>query len=145
MPMDSISMCSNILYMSNGPEGCYSLLFQQLPRGALLQSDLAWSGKRCDTYSSVFSTRSRNMSHGTCRLQYGSTSEFNCNLLGLMVLDFIWSVGVFPCWKNFLLELMVKTSLGILPHWKNFQRINHNSFIDYWIIKKVSPILITPE
>jgi len=38
-----------------------------------------------------------------------------------------------------------KTLLDILPNWKNFQRINHNSFVDYWIIKEVSPILITPE
>jgi hypothetical protein len=28
---------------------------------------------------------------------------------------------------------------------KKIQRINHNSFVDYWIIKEVSPILITPE
>ena len=51
-------------------------------------------------------------------------------------------------WKIFVLELMVlgfKSSLGILPNWKNFQRINHNSFVDYQIIKEVSPLLITPE
>jgi hypothetical protein len=62
-----------------------------------------------------------------------------------MVLDFIESADVFPYWKKFLLELMVKTSLDILPNWKKIQRINHHSFVDYWIIKEVSPILITPE
>jgi hypothetical protein len=62
-----------------------------------------------------------------------------------MVLDFIESADVFPYWKKFLLELMVKTLLDILPNWKKNQRINHNSFVDYWIIKEVSPILITPE
>ncbi len=35
-----------------------------------------------------------------------------------MVLDFIISADDIPFWKNFLLELMVKTSLDILPNWK---------------------------
>jgi hypothetical protein len=62
-----------------------------------------------------------------------------------MVSDFIYAADVFLDWKKFLLELMVKTSLDIFPNRKKIQRINHNSFVDYWIIKEVSPILITPE
>jgi hypothetical protein len=62
-----------------------------------------------------------------------------------MVLDYIESADVFPYWKKFLLDLMVKTSRDILSNWKKIQRINRNSFVDYWIIKEVSPILITPE
>ncbi len=57
----------------NGPEGRYSLLFKQAPRGALFRSDLAWSGKRCDTYSYFISTRSRKLRCSPCRLWYGST------------------------------------------------------------------------
>ena len=44
-----------------------------------------------------------------------------------------------------LVVLGFKTSLDIFPISKNFQRNNHNSFVDFWIIKEVSPILITPE
>jgi hypothetical protein len=78
-----------------GPRGtshCY--ISKQLPRGALLRSDLAWRGKHDDIYSFVIPTRSRNSSCCHRRLQYGPTWELNCNLLGLMVLD--KSLDIFP-------------------------------------------------
>jgi len=46
---------------------------EQGPLGALLRSDLAWSGKRCDNYSYVIFTGWRNLSRCYRRLRCGST------------------------------------------------------------------------
>ncbi len=132
-----------------GPRGA-SLCWigQQTPRGALLRWDLAWAGNWSYTYSYVISTRSRKSRCCLRRPRYGSTKEFICRLLGLMVLDFRKSLDIFPNWKNFLIELMVlgfKTLLDIFPIWKNYLRNNLNSFVELWIIEEVSPILITPD
>jgi len=59
--------------MLMGPRGASLPIDKQAPRGALLRSDLAWSGKRCDTYSYIISTRFRKLSRCPCRLRYGST------------------------------------------------------------------------
>jgi len=56
-----------------GPRGASLPIDKQAPRGALLRSDLAWSGKQCDTYSYVISTGARKSSRYTRRLRYGST------------------------------------------------------------------------
>jgi hypothetical protein len=56
-----------------GPKGASLHIDKQAPRGALFRSDLAWSGKRWDTYSYVISTGARNSSCCPCRLRYGST------------------------------------------------------------------------
>ena len=56
-----------------GPRGASLPIVKQAPCRALLRSDLAWSGKRCDTYSYVISTHSRNSSRRNRRLWYGST------------------------------------------------------------------------
>jgi hypothetical protein len=71
-----------------GPRGashCY--ISKQMPRRALFQSDLAWSGKQEDTYSFVIPTRSRNLSCCNRGSQYGPTWELKRNLLGLLVLE----------------------------------------------------------
>jgi len=56
-----------------GLRGASLPIDKQAPRGALFRSDLAWSGKRCDTYSYVICTGVRNSSRSTRRLRYGST------------------------------------------------------------------------
>jgi hypothetical protein len=56
-----------------GPRGASLPIDKQAPRGALLRSDLAWSGKWCDTYSYVISTGARKWRCSPCRLRYGST------------------------------------------------------------------------
>jgi hypothetical protein len=64
--------CGHTLVLMD-PRGASLPIDKQVPRGALFRSDLAWSGKRCDTYSYVISTGARNSSRCTRRLWYGST------------------------------------------------------------------------
>jgi len=81
MDISSISGCRfgpvsgpiNLVSTIMGPRGASLPIDKQAPRGALFRSDLAWSGKWCDTYSYVSSTGARKLWRRPCRLWYVSS------------------------------------------------------------------------
>ncbi len=80
-----------------GPRGTIHVNHLQAPCGAFLRWDLSWHELVNVTNSYVDSTRFWISTVCSCGLRYGSTSELQNDLLGLMVLDswwlFFWNVG----------------------------------------------------